>query len=343
MAARMTDKRPTRRAVLRAGAGLALGVAAGGVPACQRRGDDATLVVYSAGPGWLAEAAVEHYRQTTGKSVELFRATTGQVMAKLQAERYNRRADVVVLASRLAAEHLKREELLEPYRPADKPADDGDDLDGAYHTSSLAAVGVALRAEHDTGEAPSWEHLLAGQFDGRVVMPAPSRSGTAADFVLNFVQRRGDEAWRLLRDAKRSGMEIGGANNQAIGGLLSGAYDAIFAAADYLIFKQVEAGAAIRMRYPPSGVPLVHRPIMILRGTRVPEQARRFVDLYFTAPVQQRAAVGHLIPAIPGVPVSDTRSAAGEINPWPLDIDAAVRDQSPVLRRFAYEIERAVI
>ncbi len=342
MAGGLSDGHPTRRAVLRAGAGLALGAAAG-LPGCVRRGGDAALVVYSAGPGWLAEAAAEHFRESTGQAVELFGATTGQVMAKLQAERYNRRADVVVLASRLAAEHLKRENLLEPYRPAEKPADDGDDPDGAYHTSSAAAVGIALRAEHDTDEAPSWERLLAGQFDGRVVMPAPSRSGTAADFVLGFVQRRGEEAWRQLRDAKRSGLEIGGANNQAIGGLLSGAYDAIFAAADYLIFKQVEAGAPIRMRYPPSGVPLVHRPIAIMRGTRVPERARRFVDLYFTEPVQQRAAKGHLIPALPGVPVSATRAGAGELNPWPLDLAAAMRDQGPVLRRFAYEIERAVI
>lgn len=336
--------RPTRRAVLRSAAGMTLGVALGGLGACTRNRGEANLVVYSAGPAWLAKAAAAHYEQTTGQVVELFSATTGQVMAKLQAERYNRRADVVVLASRLAAEHLKCEEQLQPYRPTDKATDDGDDPDGAYHTSSAAAVGLALRADLDVDPASlTWQALLTGGFDGRLVMPAPSRSGTAADFVLGFVQQRGESAWDLMLSAKKAGLEIGGANNQAIGGLLSGAYDAIFAAADYLIFKQVATGAPVRMHYPAEGVPLVHRPIAILRGCRVPDAARQFVDLYYDSAVQERAADGHLLPARADIPVSDARRAAGELNPWPMDIDLAMRDQAAVLRRFAYQIERAVL
>ncbi len=332
----------SRRSLLRTASGWMLGAATLGAAGCGN-GNNRNLVVYSAGPGWLAELAAQRYQEATGRAVEVFQATTGQVMAKLQAERYNRRADVLILASTLAADYLRQESMLEPYRPEGKPAADGDDPGGAYHTSSSAAVGIALRQERDTPNPPSWEDMLTGRFGGSVVMPAPSRSGTAADFVLNFVQRRGDEAWRMLAAAKQAGMEIGGANSQAIGGLLTGAYDALFAAADYLILRQIERGAPIRLRFPTEGVPVVHRPIAILRGTRLPDQARTFVDLYFAPALQQSIAEGHLIPALPGVPLSAQRIDAGALNAWPMDIAAGTRDQSRVLRRFQYEIERAVV
>ncbi|MFQ3577859.1 MAG: substrate-binding domain-containing protein, partial [Verrucomicrobiia bacterium] len=70
--------------------------------------DAGRLVVYTAGPRPLAEAICKAFEAAHGVRVELFTATTGQIMAKLEAEKYNPRADVVILAGETAALGLKQ-------------------------------------------------------------------------------------------------------------------------------------------------------------------------------------------------------------------------------------------
>ena len=59
----------------------------------------ADLVVYSAGPKSLSKAVVANFEKKTGLKVQLYPASTGKVLAKLEAEKHNPIADVVVLAS----------------------------------------------------------------------------------------------------------------------------------------------------------------------------------------------------------------------------------------------------
>ena len=97
------------------------------------------------------------------------------------------------------------------------------------------------------------------------------------------------------------------------------------------------------MRYPKSGVPMVERPIAIFRTTPHADAARKFVDFYFSRPVQTEIARLHLIPALRDVPLSPERQAAGAFKEMPIDIDQGMKQQQPVLRKFQYQIERAVV
>lgn len=57
------------------------------------------LTVYTAGPGAMAKQLAAGYEQQTGVKVDVFQATTGKVMARLEAEQANPRADVLISAS----------------------------------------------------------------------------------------------------------------------------------------------------------------------------------------------------------------------------------------------------
>ncbi|MCD8483643.1 MAG: extracellular solute-binding protein [Verrucomicrobia bacterium] len=302
------------------------------------------LVVYAAGPRPLAEAVIQAFTAETGIPVELFAATTGQIMARLEAERYRPRADVVLFASELAAAALKQEGRLLNYSPSGLETTHGDwhDPDGYFWATSAAVVGVAVRSEW-FGLPLDWDDFLGGNFSGRVTMPSPSRSGAAGDFVLAYVLREGEEAWYQFRSARRSGLQFSAANSQAITSLLIGAFDAIVGAVDYLIYRQIENGADIRMLYPSSGGALVTRPIAILSHTPFPERASRFVDFYFTPQVQQMTADFHILPACRETAFSAIRAVDGMPPLFSPDIEQALSHHGIVMRRFQVEIERAAV
>ncbi|WP_018951236.1 extracellular solute-binding protein [Thioalkalivibrio sp. AKL12] len=311
--------------------------------------DDDTLVVYSAGPRPLIERIVREFEAHHDIQIELFAATTGQVMAKLEAERYRNRADVVIFASELAAEALKRDGRLRPYRPRDieqTPAE-WHDPDGHFHATAAAMVGIAVRNDRPVGEHPSidWPDLMQTPYAERTVMPSPSRSGASGDFLVNFAQVRGDALWPAFVAARANGLDFAAANSQAIGGLTTGAYDAILGVVDYLVLRQSERNPDIEMRYPTSGAAMVRRPIVILDQAQAPEQAEAFVDFYFSESAQQAVAEQHLIPAREGIENSSLRQAAYEAAPPILDLDrgAALAAQNRLLRRFQLEVERAEI
>lgn len=309
--------------------------------------DPDTLVVYAAGPRPLAESIARAFSEQTGARVELFAATTGQIMARLEAERYRPRADVVLFASRIAAEALHDDgRLLRHPDPEWRSATHAEwhDPDDHYFSTSAALVGIAFRADaHDPGA--DWDSVLSGRTGARVTMPSPSRSGAAGDFVVAYTLHQGEVSWTKYRDARRAGLEFAAANNQAIGGLLTGAFDIMPGAVDYLIHRQVEQGAPLVMHYPASGSALVERPIAILAHTPVPELARRYVDFHFTTEAQRKIADAHLLPARRDVEQSPQRRNAAAAMPPLLTVDyaEALREQTRILRRFQLEIERAEV
>lgn len=306
--------------------------------------DKKELVVYSAGPRPLAEFICASFTEQTGIPVELFTATTGQVLAKLEAERFRPRADVVVFASQTAAEGMKETGRLRVYTPAavQNLRPDWSDPDEFFHATSASCVGIATPAAKPVAAGTSWRELLIGG-GARVVMPSPSRSGTAGDFVLSYYQMSPETFWEDFLDARRAGLQIVGANSQAITGLLIGAYDVVFAAADYIICREIEKGETLRVQYPEPGATFVLRPIGIMASTRMGNAAEQFVDHYFSESAQEAVAAIHLIPALENIPLSPVRAQFGVPAALPLDAKQALADQKELFQDFQYTVERAVV
>jgi len=314
----------------------------GAIASCRESSaeDSGALVVYASGPRPLAEAIASAFTEETGIAVELFSATTGQIMAKLEAERYNRRADVVILASPIAAEHLKQQDRLLTHHITNPERFEPKwlDPDGAYHSPNAAAVGIAIRAELDRPNL-DWSDVLGDQPDWRIVMPSPTRSGSSGEFVLGYTIQRGEDAWQLFEQGAATGMEFASANSQAIAGLLSGTYDAIVGAVDYLILREINRGAPIKLVFPASGSVVVERPVGILAGTSRPEQARAFVDFCFSDHAQSLSVETGLIPANLQAQASADRPMPSAI--IPTDAAAGLEQLQITMRRFQYELEGA--
>lgn len=174
-------------------------------------------------------------------------------------------------------------------------------------------------------------------------MPSPSRSGTAGQFLLNYYQLHPNTFWTDFETAREQGLQIVGANSQAITGLLIGAYDAVFSAADYIICREIQKGEPLQVGYPPEGAPYIFRPIAIMATTHRPDEARAFVDHIFSRASQEAIAEQHLLPASKDVPLSSIRARFPVPPPLPFDAHKALQDQRTLIREFQYRIERAIV
>ena len=76
------------------------------------------VTVYMPSPAGLADKLAAAFTEKTGVEVEQFQGTTGEILARLEAEQANPVADVVILASWSDGLSMKADGQLVSYTPA---------------------------------------------------------------------------------------------------------------------------------------------------------------------------------------------------------------------------------
>lgn len=76
------------------------------------------VVVYCPSPAGLADKMAEAFTAKTGVQVEMFQGTTGEILARLEAEKANPIADVVIMASWADGLGMIQDDQVLSYEPA---------------------------------------------------------------------------------------------------------------------------------------------------------------------------------------------------------------------------------
>ncbi|WP_168174278.1 MULTISPECIES: ABC transporter substrate-binding protein [unclassified Erwinia] len=255
------------------------------------------LTVYTAGPGSLAKNLAAGYEKKTGVKVNIFQATTGKVMARLEAEQANPLADILISASWDTAEELHNRGWLLPYQSAN-----AEQVPAALKTSDYVAQGISALAivwntRSGTPEPKEWQDLTTPAFKDKVTTPDPALSGASLDLLIGLQNSLDDQAWQLFNQLKDNGMVISGPNAQAVTPVMQGAKAAVFGAVDYVSYKNIKDGEAIKVIFPASGTVAAPRPMMILKSTRYASEAKAFIDYVLSAEGQSMVADAWLMPA----------------------------------------------
>ena len=249
----------------------------------------ADLVVYSAGPKSLSKAVVTNFQKKTGLKVQLYPASTGKVLAKLEAEKHNPIADVVILASWAAGLGLKDQKVLAPIKTQHRKALRDEWVDDYLIATGASAMGIAYNTKLVKNPPKDWWDMASAQWTKQVNMPSPTKSGSCSDFVTAFIGHYGDRAWKFFEKFRDNGANIAGPNNQALTPVLTGARKTVFAAVDYIIYKQAQKGENVNIAYPASGTVVNPRPIVVLKSSQTYGQCPKVCGLL---PVTGRAAIG---------------------------------------------------
>lgn len=289
------------------------------------------LTVYTAGPGSLAKNLASGYEKKTCVKVNIFQATTGKVMARLEAEQANPQADVLISASWDTAEDLHGRGWLLPYQSgnADKVPAALKSTD--YVAQGISALGIVWNTKSGTPEPKEWRDLTEAAFKDKVTTPDPALSGASLDLLIGLQNGMGDKAWALFDELKKNGMVVSGPNAQAVAPVMQGAKAAVFGAVDYVSYGNIDQGESLKVIFPASGTVIAPRPMMILKSTQHADEAKAFVDYVLSPEGQAMVAEAWLMPARSDV--SAKRPLLNDLKVLPTSSDGS-SERSAVLARF---------
>lgn len=290
------------------------------------------LTVYTAGPGSLAKGLASGFEKKTGVKVNIFQATTGKVMARLEAEQANPQADILISASWDTAEDLHNRGWLLPYQSTNA-GEVPDMLKSAdYVAQGVSALGIVWNTKSGTPEPKEWHDLTAPAFKDKVTTPDPALSGASLDLLIGLQNGMGDKAWTLFDGLKQNGMVVSGPNAQAVTPVMQGAKAAVFGAVDYVTYGNIEQGESLKVIFPASGTVIAPRPMMILKTTQHEADAKAFVDYVLSPEGQKMVADAWLMPA--RTDVQAKRPLFTELKLLPTRSDGT-SERSAVLKRFS--------
>ena len=253
------------------------------------------VTVYMPSPAGLADKLAADFTDKTGVQVDVFQGTTGEILARLEAEQANPVADVVILASWSDGLSMKADGQIMSYTPAnaDKIVDGWIDADSTLFGYSASAVGIIYNTTIIPEMSADWTELSDAQFNGLLAIPDPEKSGACKDFVAGFVNKFG---WDAFEGMAANGMIVPGANKAALEAVTTGEVGALVAGVDYNAYSSIAKGEPLAIYYPAGGTVVNPRPAMIMNTAPNVENAKAFVDYLFSDDAQKLVADAYLLP-----------------------------------------------
>lgn len=303
-----------------------------------------SVTLYTAGPDGLAQGIAKVFTEKSGIKVDVYQATSGDVLARLEAEKGKPRADVVVLASWGEGLAVRDRGLVAPYSSPEAKKLRPEWVDGgglaAQGGAALALIVNTEQVKKDQ-QPQSWFDLTAPFWRDSLTMPDPTLSGSAAEFIAVFNQIHGQKAWKLFEDLARNGMIVPGPNNAALNPVLSGAKKGTLSGVDYISYGQIAKGEKLAIHYPKEGTVVALRPVFIQKDAPRREEARKLMDFMLSGEGQTLVAKTYLIPA--RADIRAQRPIPGEFNMLVPDWDYVKKNQTQLVNRFRKEIVEQII
>jgi len=290
----------------------------------------ADITVYTAGPAPLIEKLAAGFTAETGVNVDVFQATTGQVMARIEAEAANPVVDVLISASWDTATDFAERGWLVPYTsPNAATVPDFLKNDTAV-AQGVSALAIAWNPNSGTPKPEEWSDLTKPEYKDLVNIPDPALSGSS--FELTAALQAAD-GWELFENLAANGAQVAGANAEALNPVLQGAKAAVFGAVDYNVISAQKKGEAIEVIFPASGTVIAPRPMMILNWSKQQEEAKQFIDYVLSDEGQAAVAAADLMPARSDVPAD--RPLIADLKILTIDTDAVYAKRDETLAQFA--------
>jgi iron(III) transport system substrate-binding protein len=290
----------------------------------------ADVTVYTAGPQSLIDKLSAGFTKQTGVKVNVFQATTGKVMARIEAEAANPVVDVVISASwDTANDFAKRGWLVDYTSPNAAKVPDFLKSEGAV-AQGISALGIVWNTKSGTPKPAEWADLTKPEYKDLVNIPDPAQSGSSFELTAALA---GQDDWKLFKDLKANGAIIAGANADALNPVLQGAKAVVFGAVDYIALAAQKKGENIEVVFPASGTVIAPRPAMIMKWSKNQDDARKFIDYMLSDEGQKFVADQMLMPSRTDIPAS--RPLISDLKLLKYDTAAVYGKRKETLKTFA--------
>lgn len=292
----------------------------------------------------------EEFENEFGITVNYVRMSTGEALARLEAEQDNPQFDIMWGGPIDTYISGKDKDLFEPYESPnvdnlldkDKYLDPDNYWAGIYIGSLGFATNEDYLAANPGLEPPeSWEDLLRPEFTGQLLVAHPSTSGTSYTALATVLQLMGEEkGWEYLNDYAGQVLQFtkSGAAPAKFVGAGEGAVGVVFS---HDIVAQIDAGLPLVMSFPEEGTGYEIGGMALVKGAQHPDAAKKWYDWALTPEAQALGPkyTAYQAPTVGGVELSHPELL--EVNLIDYDFQWAGENKSAFVDKFTNEIAGA--
>lgn len=283
--------------------------------------------------------------------VNLLRLSTGDLGARMLAEKSNPRHDVIWGWAVTQMVDPRILEMLEPYRPKgidNVKTEFKDPKDRWFATTGYFAafcVNTEVLKAKNLPMPSSWQDLLNPAYKGQLIMPNPASSGTGYLQISSLLQMKGEEeGWKFLHALDKNMGQYIKSGSKPCKLTRVGEY-AVGASFAFVGVKSIQKGYPIKLVIPSEGAGYEIEVSGLMNTSKNKDDVKRFLDWLLTpeaaALYGERAAMS----VVPGaVQTEDARKAGlpAEVSTvlYNMDFDWSAKNKSRVVAKWKKEIER---
>ncbi len=283
--------------------------------------------------------------------VNVLRLSTGDLTARILAEKANPRHDVIwgVAVTNVADPRIL--EMAEPYKP--KGIDEvktifKDPQHRWFATTGYFAgfcVNTEILKKKNLPMPASWQDLTKPVYKGEVVMPNAASSGTGYLQVASILQMKGeDEGWKLLKALDQNVAQYIKSGSRPCRAAAAGEY-AVGASFAFSAVKQIQQGYPIKLVIPSEGAGYEIEVSSLMKTSQNKADARRFLDWLLTPAAAKLYGERAELSTVPGSkPPQAVLDAGMPADPstvlFKMDFESSAKNRDRILARWKKEIER---
>ena len=251
------------------------------------------LTLYYSHPAVWTDPIIKEFQERTGIHVNLVGAGTGELAARIKAEKDAPLADVLWGGG--AASYEAIIDLLAPYKDVkmesvpDYLSDSEKRWIGNLSFCMVIVYNPKLVAPEDAPK--SWADLLDPKFKGKIAEADPTKSGSSLAALSTWLKVMGggdeEKAWKYVEAfAKNLDGKILSSSSATYKGVADGEYLVGVTYSEAAIRYNRE-GADLKVVYPEEGTIFFPSPVALVKGGPNPENAKKFIDYLQSKEVQQ--------------------------------------------------------
>ncbi len=282
------------------------------------------------------EAIAKNVEEKLGIEIKHITLSWGEAWARVQTEKPNFNADMVISYGAAQAYDGKKQGIYECFQaPSWADIDPAfKDPDGCWYalgTFSFILVGNKEKlVEKGYGMPMSWKDLLDPKWQGQIVAPSPRTSGTAFMINYSFLQLYGEEeGWKFLEGLDQN-MAFYTKSGNAPTDLVGRGEYLLGITADENVLKRINDGYPLQWAIPVEGIGYEGNYTVILKGTKKLELSQKIMDYFGTTEFSEFLASFGYFPPRPGI----ASALYGAAKPTYIDLDHswATRNRSKIIK-----------
>lgn len=253
------------------------------------------LVVYTTEPDELIGLIVPGFEQKYGVKVELITAGTGELLKRIESEKENPMADVLLGGSYSVIK--AKQDLFESYvSPEDAYVIDGFKNDGITQYKTAAVCLLVNTDLIGDIEVKGYQDLLNPELKGKIAAADAASSSSAFDHLMNMLvdlspegEPESEEGWAYVQELLYNidGKILNG-SSAVHKGVVDGEYTVGVTYEDPSCSYVKDGATNVEVVYMEEGVVLLGSSMNIIKGAKNLDNAKLFMDYVLSEEVQSK-------------------------------------------------------